>query len=407
MGLIDRAATSRVHALIVPVPGHPVLRMRVEAAVVRRGWRIATGPADADLLVTAGAPGPELAEVIERVWDQVPRPRWRCEVETSALVETALQLAAARLLDRDADGDPSLVRPHAEHEAADMAGHDMAGMTGQDMAGMTGHDMVGHDMAGMAGHDMGGMTGHDMAGHDMAGHDMAGHDMSGMGGHGMDMSGPGGIPLAMGDEGDRDQLEMDVLHLPLGPVLPEWPAGLVVECTLRGDVIAEASARVLHAGAAVGVGESAEIDPGDPRALRVAVALDDAARMLRLAGVEAASAGLLRARDALLAGASPADQRDRVASVRRRVGRSLLLRWGLHSLQGGGGIPALDARARLLSRLDAALALIEDRPAESSPPWSVDELARQLPGRGLAAARLLIAASGVDTNLPRTAAARD
>ena len=38
-----------------------------------------------------------------------------------------------------------------------------------------------------------------------------------------DMS-PDGIPLAEGAD-DRDGLEMDVLHLPLGPVLAHWPAG--------------------------------------------------------------------------------------------------------------------------------------------------------------------------------------
>ncbi len=49
---------------------------------------------------------------------------------------------------------------------------------------------------------------------------------------------PAGISLAGGAE-DRDGLEMDVLHLPLGPVLPHWPAGLVVRCVLHGDVVAE------------------------------------------------------------------------------------------------------------------------------------------------------------------------
>lgn len=359
MGLIDRVAASRVHVLVVPVPGYPILRMRVEAAVVRRGWRIAVTPADADLLVTAGSPGPELAEVIDRVWEQVPRPRWRCEIDDSATLEGLLQAAATGLLDRAADNDPASTREHGHPEPH-----------------LPDEEASGHDMGGMAG--------------------------DGMAGHGMDMSGPAGIPLAMGDEGDRDELEMDVLHLPLGPVLPEWPAGLVVECTLRGDVIAEARARVLDADAAAG----AESDHGDPRALRVASTLDDAARMLRLAGVEAASAGLLRTRDALLAGASVADQSERIAGARQRIERSVLLRWGLHSLQGSGGTPALDAHARLLSRLDAALDLIEDRPADSSPLWSVDDLSQQLPGRGLAAARLLIAASGVDTNLSRPAAAR-
>ena len=53
-----------------------------------------------------------------------------------------------------------------------------------------------------------------------------------------DMS-PDGIPLAEGAE-DRDGLEMDVLHLPLGPVLAHWPAGVVLRVTLHGDVVADA-----------------------------------------------------------------------------------------------------------------------------------------------------------------------
>ena len=47
---------------------------------------------------------------------------------------------------------------------------------------------------------------------------------------------PDGIPLAEGAE-DRDGLEMDVLHLPLGPVLAHWPAGVVLRVTLHGDVV--------------------------------------------------------------------------------------------------------------------------------------------------------------------------
>ena len=65
-------------------------------------------------------------------------------------------------------------------------------------------------------------------------------DMSGDMNMDMDMS-PSGIPLAEGGD-DRDGLEMDVLHLPLGPVLPHWPAGVVLRCTLQGDVVVAAEA---------------------------------------------------------------------------------------------------------------------------------------------------------------------
>ena len=64
---------------------------------------------------------------------------------------------------------------------------------------------------------------------------LGGETAHGDGDHGdhsdMDMA-PAGIPLAGGDQ-DRDGLEMDVLHVPLGPVLPYWPPGLVLRFAVR------------------------------------------------------------------------------------------------------------------------------------------------------------------------------
>ena len=57
---------------------------------------------------------------------------------------------------------------------------------------------------------------------------------------------PDGIPLAEGAE-DRDGLEMDAIHLPLGPVLRHWPAGVVLRLTLHGDVVADAEVTRLDA----------------------------------------------------------------------------------------------------------------------------------------------------------------
>ncbi|HET6635675.1 MAG TPA: hypothetical protein VFH77_11710, partial [Streptomyces sp.] len=55
--------------------------------------------------------------------------------------------------------------------------------------------------------------------------------------------------LPMADRGeDRDGLMLDVLHLPLGPFLPHWPAGLVVDVELQGDVVQQARARDLTIG---------------------------------------------------------------------------------------------------------------------------------------------------------------
>ena len=77
--LLLRLAAKRPHVLVVPVPGATDVRLAVEAALARRGWPVATGPADADVLAVAGSPGPELAAVIARVWEQVPAPRARID----------------------------------------------------------------------------------------------------------------------------------------------------------------------------------------------------------------------------------------------------------------------------------------------------------------------------------------
>src|SRR5699024_11402590 len=86
-----------------------------------------------------------------------------------------------------------------------------------------------HSQMDHSGH--GSHGGMDHSGHGShGGMDHSGH--SGHGGHGgMDMA-PEGISLAQGGQ-DRDGLEMDVLHLPLGPVLPFWPAGLVLTARCR------------------------------------------------------------------------------------------------------------------------------------------------------------------------------
>ncbi len=41
---------------------------------------------------------------------------------------------------------------------------------------------------------------------------------------------------------DRDGLKLDQLHLSLGPVLADWPTGLMLRITLQGDVIQGAHA---------------------------------------------------------------------------------------------------------------------------------------------------------------------
>ena len=233
-------AVARAHALVVEVPGWWATRVAVEQDLARRGWQPALSPADADVLVVCGEPGERLAEAIDRVWEQLPGPRARVLV-TGPEVSAALDEAGRQLSDEDRQRDDARGR----------------------------HDPVG------------------------------GETDQGDGDHGdMDMA-PAGIPLAGGDE-DRDGLEMDVLHVPLGPVLPYWPPGLVLRCTLHGDVVAEADVDVL---------DGRGVPPPPPAsalpARDVAVACDGAARLLAVAGWDDAAAAARRVRDLVLT--DPAD----------------------------------------------------------------------------------------------------
>ena len=100
------------------------------------------------------------------------------------------------------------------------------------------HEGMDHDGMDHEGMDHEGM---DHEGMDHEGMDHEGIDHGGIDHGGMDMARPGGSPLPREGDDDRDGLEMDVLHVPLGPVLPHWPAGLVVWCVLQGDVIVSAA----------------------------------------------------------------------------------------------------------------------------------------------------------------------
>ena len=226
MGLRTRIAQRAVrsaHVLVVELSGHWLTRVCVERAVRERGWHPALSPADADVLVVCGTPGAQVAPLVERVWEQMPGPRARSVVTAPSEAIAALDRAEETLLDlqiqrADAHGRP--IEPDLEHDD----GH---------------HEGMDHG-------DM----------------DMA----------------PGGIPLAEGGK-DRDGLEMDVLHMSLGPILAQWPAGLVLECSLQGDVIVDAAARQLPSGPA-NERDCGAMEPATAAAVR----LDNAGRLLALAG---------------------------------------------------------------------------------------------------------------------------
>ncbi len=281
MGVSDvlaRLGVRRLHLLLVDVPGAFDLRVRVERACVIRGWRLALSPADADGLVVCGSSvDSALVDAVEQVWAQLPGPRVRAQVCDVGEVDEMLDGVLVSYRGWTTQRDPGTAGhvPEEDRETAD-DGHG---------------DDHGVDDGGSDG-DMGDMD--------------------------MDMSGPGGIPLASGED-DRDGLEMDVLHLQLGPVLAFWPPGITVGCTVHGDVITHVEA--LHSCANE---PSVKAGSASDRAVYRAHCVT---QLLALAGAEDLAALARRCRDRAADGDSPD-----LETLRHRVERSWLLRWSLRDV---------------------------------------------------------------------------
>lgn len=341
MGLIEvlsRAASSRAHVLIAEAPGAFRERVALERALDRRGWCTAESVADADVLAVVGEPGEALADVVEHVWGQMSEPRTRFHLRDEAQMDALLSGAEEQLCGTTRRIAKSDLR-RGFTPSADDATHEMSGGDG---------DHQGHDMAG-------------------------GHDHSAMM--------PDGIPLAEGAE-DRDGLEMDELHLPLGPVLAHWPAGLVLRVTLHGDVVVDAEVEQL----AVHAGTPAAADDMTTRAARL---LDAAGAVLTLAGLPSESARARRLRDRCL-DRDVTSGRD-VITLGERIARRRSLRWvlgGLTVTGSHGGVERLQDRLAALFE-QAQAALDGEEPSPAIGPAALPELVR---GQELAAVRLWVAA---------------
>ena len=321
MGLRQRlvsAAVSRAHVLVVETPGSWRTRVAAERAVESRGWSLATSPADADVLLVCGAPDADLAAAIDQVWAQLPGPRARSVVADGQAVDDCLDKMAVELSDATAQVADAVGRP------ASAAGLDPA--------------------------DHGEMDHGDMA--------------------------PAGVALAEGGP-DRDGLDLDVLHVTLGPVLSHWPPGLVLTCAMQGDVVVHATAAQCGTGA------------DDPPAQASARRCDRIATLLDLAGWSHAASRARRARDAALEG-SVVEARRWLAGVRDRVRRNPVLRWQLSDV-GPASLP--DVYSLLRQALDEALS---DRDAQGSGATPEADLAESLPplvdGLEMSAVRLVVAA---------------
>ncbi|MEU9869956.1 hypothetical protein AB0C87_19130 [Actinomadura sp. NPDC048021] len=177
---------------------------------------------------------------------------------------------------------------------------------------------------------------------------------------------------------DRDGLKLDVLHVPLGPVLSYWPAGLRVDLTVQGDVVQEAEVTAVDSGGGTFW----------TRERQAASLLDSLSRLLHVAGWEAAGERAAVLRDDALTGAADDVLGRRFAPFARQVGRSRALAWM--------------TRGFVKERLDGWLrdvgAALEGRPVQPRETW--DEAAAVLPvllrGAELAAARLAVASLDPD-----------
>ncbi|MFV9635853.1 hypothetical protein [Mycobacterium neumannii] len=358
---VARLAVSRVHVLTVEVPGHWTTRCALQRQMVDRGWRDALSAADADVLAVCGSPGPELAGLVDRIWDQLPGPRVRVEVIGPPSVSSGLDRAAVGLLDDDRQRADARSRPQRP-------------------------DIVNDENHGEDDHA-----------------DMDQGDMD----HGpMDMA-PEGIPLARGSE-DRDGLKMDSLHLRLGPVLPYWPPALVIRCSINGDVITDARAGLVDA--------ERHGNPSEPASLGGSVLAarecDHIHNLLALAGWPRGAGIARRSRDLLLSD-DHANAVRLLHGLQHSVRRSMLLRW---SLRGVGTLTReeLDARALpaalegdaytgLLQRLDVAGDLASHastaNPLRVDTQAGLDALPHLVGGLDIATARLAVAALGMETSL--------
>jgi hypothetical protein len=321
-----RLTARRPHVLtIAPAPtsdGLLSVRLAAEVELARRGWPAAESPADADLLLVAGEVGPRMARVVRAVWATVPAPRVLVSVDSADELPEALDAAVAWLARDGADASLSASKAS------------MLAISDRKAPSSAAPDPVMADLA----------------------------------------------------DDDRDGLALDALHVALGPVLPHWPAGLVVHATLAGDLVTDARAEVLDVpGPREPIGPRRT--PRGPDHLR----LDALVRVLGLAGADRAAD---RAR--MLRDGDPAP--GELPTFGRRLARSRILAWTLRGIPISATDhvpvpePTVEARVRALAAgLGGSLA----PPVRPAP----HRAAAALVGLELGAARLALAAMDPDTGL--------
>ncbi|MFI9554546.1 hypothetical protein [Nonomuraea endophytica] len=376
-GWLLRRAASRPPVLVVAGPYGTRLRLLVEAC----GLPQARSPAAAAVLVTCGPLGDRLASAADNVWNDVPGPRARVSLPadaTAAQVRAALERARESLADETAQ-----LRDAADHlttawHPSATPEHTMSCATPSeppsDQHRSSDEHLGGHGSSG--GHSGGHGASHEHSG---------GH--GGSSGHAGHMGAVGGVAMA-GRGPDRDGLMLDQLHVPLGPVLADWPDGLVVETVMQGDVIQQAVVVTGHPEAGrsfwdepwLAAAEGEPVTRGTAERRRAAAHFDSLGRLLAVAGWPDAARTARRLRDRLLQGDERllrgeererllrGEERERLrpgdedvvadyARFARRVRRSRVLAWmlrGLGQVDMDHAFLAGDVLDRVHRRLDAA-----------------------------------------------------
>lgn len=465
MGLIGgllRLAATRPRVLVVPMPGATAVRLAVEGELRRRGWPTAAVPAEAGVLLVAGEEVPGFAALLDEAERGMVPPACCVRARRPGEAVEALDAARRHLANLDVQRSAALARADARRGGPQDRGAQPAGGSGatggqdrphgephQGHCERGAHDPEQggdqHQPAEDAGHHVHAQHGGTAHGHarppaQRGGHD--GHGMHGMGGMGM----PAGLPMAGRGE-DRDGLRLDRLRLPLGPILADWPAGLLLRLTVQGDVVQRADVETVTGCGGEGgswwtvpwsrARSGEPVTVGEAVRRRAAAQLDSLGRFLAVAGWADAATTARWLRDDLIAGTPQEVMRRRVGRFAHRVGRSWTLRWltrGLGRLDAdtaaGAGVtgPAWRAGGDVTDRYRQWLAdVIEDvaglddgSPLDPTsaegprgrldgrrPPSAalVDVLPGLLAGAELAGARLIVASldPDVDELIPQPA----
>ncbi|MFE3020468.1 hypothetical protein [Streptomyces sp. NPDC059256] len=346
---LRRTAVKRPAVLLAVLPGATELRLEVESELRRRGWDIADAPATANVLLVCGSPFADADRQLDAVQRTMPHSAVRVVVSRPGHAAQALDAGLARLqtgvaaqfdatsghgdagdvADQSPPGGGSAPAGHEhehehehEHKDKDKDKHEH------------GHKHAGHHPPGQPDIEEEGHTEHNAHG---------GHDHAHM------MSMVAGLPMADRAD-DRDGLRLDQLRLPIGPLLTDWPTGLILHCALQGDIVQEVRVDRLPSPPdstsfwnepwlRASRGEPVTLGTGARRSC--AAHLDSLGRLLALAGWADPAARLRRLRDEVLAGAPAAHCRERLQALVGRIQRSRTLRW---SLAGLGRLPAERAR---------------------------------------------------------------